>query len=83
MVHEIHFVEAQILERLRTHRSTPTAIVATHRLSAIVDADLVLVLDSGRVIERGTPSELRTADGYFAKAWRRQRERSALEGGED
>jgi ATP-binding cassette subfamily B protein len=75
-----HHTEAQILARLRAARGGRTTVVASHRVSAVADADLILVLDGGRIVERGTPQELLAAGGYYAAAWARQRERNALEG---
>ena len=55
-------------------------IVATHRLSVIRDADLILVLEDGHIRERGTHSTLRSSRGLYADAWRRQSEAQALSG---
>jgi ATP-binding cassette subfamily B protein len=56
-------------------------VIATHRLSVVADADLILVLDRGRVIERGTHRELLAHGGRYAAAWRLQTEAEALGGG--
>ena len=72
--------ERRILERLRDRRGGRTMIVATHRLSAVRDADLILVLRDGEVIERGSHGQLLAAAGLYAAAWRRQAEAEALEG---
>ena len=58
-----------------------SAIVATHRLSAVRDADLILVLEDGRIVDRGRHAELLTRPGYYSETWRRQIEQRALEGG--
>lgn len=49
-----------------------TVIVIAHRLSTIRDADQILVVDSGAIVERGTHEELMTADGRYARMWRSQ-----------
>jgi ATP-binding cassette subfamily B protein len=75
--------ERRILARLRASRQGRTMIVATHRLSAVQDADLILVLRDGEVLERGTHDELLAASGLYAGAWRRQAEAGSLEGPEE
>lgn len=71
--------ERRILDGLAETRRGRTVIAATHRLSVTTDADLILVLDHGRVQERGTHDQLLALDGLYAKAWRRQTEARALE----
>ncbi len=73
--------ERRILDGLRAQRRGRTLLVASHRLSVVADADHVLVLDGGRVLEAGTPAELLARGGLYAAAWRRQTEARALEGG--
>ena len=51
-----------------------TTLVIAHRLSTIVNADEILVLDKGRIIERGTHSELVNTPGTYADMWQRQKE---------
>ncbi len=77
-----HPTEARILERLQETRGGQTTIVASHRLSVVADADLILVLQRGRVLERGTQDQLLAAGGYYATAYTRMRQRDALEGQE-
>ena len=58
-----------------------TTIVIAHRLSTVVGADQIVVLDEGRVAERGTHSELLRAGGLYAELWARQaQERESGEG---
>ncbi|NQV99011.1 MAG: ABC transporter ATP-binding protein/permease [Rhodospirillales bacterium] len=64
--------EKGVQDCLRQGASHVTTIVVAHRLSTIVDADLILVLDEGRVVERGTHAELVSAQGLYAELWQRQ-----------
>ncbi len=50
-----------------------TSFIIAHRLSTIRDADTVLVVDAGRIVERGSPEELVARDGYFRKLYETQR----------
>jgi ABC-type transport system involved in Fe-S cluster assembly fused permease/ATPase subunit len=74
------------LERVSRNR---TSLVIAHRLSTIVGADEIIVLDQGRIAERGTHGKLLAAGGLYASMWNRQREaqeareRLALIGDED
>ena len=57
------------LDRVSEHRTT---LAIAHRLSTIADADAILVLEHGRLAERGTHAELLRADGLYAEMWARQ-----------
>ncbi|THD77768.1 MAG: ABC transporter ATP-binding protein/permease [Phenylobacterium sp.] len=64
--------EAAIQETLRKVRAGRTTLVIAHRLSTIVDADQILVLRRGRIVERGTHADLLARPGEYAALWRRQ-----------
>ena len=71
--------ERRILRGLDDERRGRTVLVASHRLSVVADADLILVLDRGEVREQGDHQALLAAHGLYAAAWRRQTEAQALE----
>jgi ATP-binding cassette, subfamily B, heavy metal transporter len=62
------------LERVAQNR---TSLVIAHRLSTIVAADEIIVLDQGKIAERGTHAELLASGGLYASMWNRQREAEA------
>jgi ATP-binding cassette subfamily B protein len=68
--HTEHEIQ-EALERVSRNR---TSLVIAHRLSTIVAADEIIVLDQGRIAERGTHGELLGKDGLYASMWNRQRE---------
>jgi ATP-binding cassette subfamily B multidrug efflux pump len=66
------YTEAEILKRLRGVMRERTSIVVAHRISTVKDADEILVLDDGRIAERGTHRELLELKGLYAGMYRRQ-----------
>src|SRR3954470_13057704 len=64
--------EARILAGLRDALAGRTSIIVSHRLVAVRDADMILVLDGGRIVERGTHSELITRGGTYADLYHTQ-----------
>jgi ATP-binding cassette subfamily B protein len=72
--------EAAIQETLEGVAARRTSIVIAHRLSTVIDADQIVVLDQGRVVERGTHGQLLRKAGLYAEMWERQQsEREAEE----
>ncbi|MEO1482143.1 MAG: ABC transporter ATP-binding protein [Myxococcota bacterium] len=64
--------ETRILDSLKEMRAEKTTVIIAHRISAVQHADHIIVLDQGRIIERGTHQELRQANGFYAQLVRRQ-----------
>lgn len=64
--------EHVILENLKQERAGKTTIITAHRLSAIVHADLILVMENGRIKERGNHQELLAAQGWYAQTYQNQ-----------
>ena len=74
--------ERRILQGLRDVLRDRTSLIVSHRVTAVMEADLILVLDDGEIVERGTHEELIGAGGVYATLLRRQLLEEGLEGGE-
>ncbi|NYI24160.1 ATP-binding cassette subfamily B protein [Sphingobium francense] len=64
--------ETEIQDVLRTISRRRTTLVVAHRLSTVVDADEIIVMEKGRIVERGRHGDLVRADGLYAAMWARQ-----------
>jgi ATP-binding cassette subfamily B protein len=67
--------EQAIQAQLKEIAKNRTTLVIAHRLSTIADAQQILVLDHGRIVERGTHQSLLAAQGLYAQMWERQQAR--------
>ncbi|HLV75412.1 MAG TPA: hypothetical protein VKY91_21740 [Vulgatibacteraceae bacterium] len=72
--------EALIQDALSELAAGRTVLVVAHRLASVAGADLIAVLDRGRIVERGTHEELLAAGGRYARMWRLQEETLPGEG---
>ena len=64
--------ETAILNSLRSERKGKKTLIAAHRLTSVMDADLILVLKNGKIVERGKHADLLAQDGWYAEMWRKQ-----------
>ncbi|MFZ7333438.1 ABC transporter ATP-binding protein [Streptococcus pluranimalium] len=71
--------EHSIIENLKASRQDKTTIISAHRLSAVVHADLILVMQDGHIIERGNHEELLAQDGWYARTYESQQLAEAVE----
>jgi len=75
---DVH-TEEKILKQLRKFRERRTCILVAHRISTIHDADLIVVLKDGEIVEQGTHKELVASGGIYANTYHQQRLREELE----
>ena len=66
------YTEEEILSRLRGVMKERTSIIISHRISTVRDADQIVVLDAGRVVEKGTHDELIRLGGHYAELYKKQ-----------
>jgi ATP-binding cassette subfamily B protein len=66
------YTEEEILSRLRGVMRERTSIIVSHRISTVRDADLIFLLDQGRIAERGTHDELIRQNGLYAELHKKQ-----------
>ena len=60
------------MKSLKKERQGKTTLIAAHRLTSVMNADLILVLKDGKIVERGNHEQLLAADGWYAEMWRKQ-----------
>ncbi|MGA3393185.1 ABC transporter ATP-binding protein [Lactiplantibacillus pentosus] len=72
--------EAEILANLKAKRADKTTIIVAHRLSSVMNADEIIVLDAGRVVERGTHTQLMAQQGWYQQMFERQQLETKVEG---
>jgi len=73
--------ERSILNAFETLTRDHTSLVIAHRLSTIIDADQILVMENGRLVEQGTHQSLLSANGRYAKMWQLQQESEESDAG--
>ncbi|KRM57045.1 hypothetical protein C5L31_001555 [Secundilactobacillus malefermentans] len=73
--------ESEILQHLHEERSGKTTIIAAHRLSSVMDADEIVVMENGQIIERGNHAQLMKKRGWYHEMFERQELQTKVEGG--
>jgi ATP-binding cassette subfamily B protein len=72
--------EERILDSLERNLKGKTSVLISHRISTVMSADDILVLDQGRIVEHGTHAELMNTRGFYFEMFERQRIEDKLKG---
>jgi ATP-binding cassette subfamily B protein len=72
--------EEAILQNLKEYRQNKTTIIAAHRLSSVMHAKEIVVVDEGRITERGNHEELLALNGWYKRMWDKQQLEAKIEG---
>ncbi|MCB9676612.1 MAG: ABC transporter ATP-binding protein [Alphaproteobacteria bacterium] len=75
-----HRTEQQLVDALKSRSPRPTTVIVAHRVSALQHADVIAVMEGGRVVDSGTHAELVARPGLYREIWRRQTETGESEG---
>ena len=70
--------ETAILNNLKQERQGKTNIITAHRMSAVMHADMIIVMRHGTIIERGTHEQLMANEGWYAETYRSQAMQSRI-----
>lgn len=75
--------EESILSGLKKIRAGQTTIIAAHRISSVMHAEEIIVIDDGKIVERGTHNELLAVDGWYKDMFEQQQLERKIEGGDE